>query len=93
MNVMSKEEIIDRVKHICQAHNVSHLRLFGSYAKETNLPTSDIDFVVFGCDEIEELRSDIDDIPTLRQIDVFDYDSVTNPYLREDMDKYGIQIF
>ena len=31
MNVMSKDEIIDRVKNICIAHNVSHLKLFGSY--------------------------------------------------------------
>lgn len=39
------------------------------------------------------LSEKIDDIPTLRKIDLFDYDEVCSNYLREDMDKYGIQIF
>ena len=36
---------------------------------------------------------EIDKIPTLRIIDIFNYDEVCSEYLREDMDKYGKQIF
>lgn len=93
INVMPIEEVIARVSEICKECNVKHLYLFDSFAKGTNLPRSDIDFIVYGCEDMMNLSEKIDDIPTLRKIDLFDYDEVCSNYLREDMDKYGIQIF
>lgn len=92
-NNMTIEEIIDQVTQICKKHHVEHLSLFGSYAKGTQTPRSDIDFIVYGVDDIEELRIEIDDIMTLKKIDIFDYDEVCNQYLREDMDEYGRKIY
>ena len=42
---MSVDEIIEKVKSICEKNNVAHLYLFGSYAKGTAHERSDIDFV------------------------------------------------
>ena len=56
-------------------------------------PTSDIDFVVYGCDNLIQLEDDLLQIETLRKIDIFDFDSIKNEYLLEDIKKYGKQIY
>ena len=56
-------------------------------------PTSDIDFVVYGCDNLMQLEDDLQQIETLRKIDIFDFDSIKNEYLLEDIKKYGKQIY
>lgn len=67
--------------------------MFGSFATGTALPTSDIDFVVYGCKDILKLEKDLEEIDTLRKIDVFDFDHIHNEYLLEDIRKYGKQIY
>ena len=93
MNVMPIPELIERVTEICKKNHVKRLDLFGSFATGTATPTSDIDFVVYGCPDILKLEEDLDEIETLRTIDVFDYDSIRNEYLLEDIKKYGKQIY
>lgn len=77
MNVMPISEIIEKVTMICKKNNVKRLDLFGSFATGTATPTSDIDFVVYGCDNLMQLEDDLLQIETLRKIDIFDFDSIT----------------
>lgn len=93
MNVMPISEIIEKVTMICKKNNVKRLDLFGSFATGTAPPTSDIDFVVYGCDNLMQLEDDLQKIETLRKIDIFDFDSIKNEYLLEDIKKYGKQIY
>ena len=93
MNVMSIHTLIEQVSAICKKNHVQRLDLFGSFATGTATPTSDIDFVVYGCKDISQLGADLEQIETLRKIDVLDYDSIRNPYLLEDIKKYGKQIY
>lgn len=93
MNTMPIPELIDRVTEICQKNGVKRLDLFGSFATGTATPTSDIDFVVYGCKDILKLEEDLEEIDTLRKIDIFDYDSIKNKFLLEDIQKYGKQIY
>ena len=93
MNVMPVEEIKERVTEICIRNGVARLDLFGSFATGTAAPTSDIDFVVYGCKDIQKLEEDLEEIETLRKIDIFDFDSIRNEYLLEDIRKYGKQIY
>ena len=90
---MTINEIIEEVVRICKKNRVEHLSLFGSYARGTQTEESDIDFIVYGVKDIETLREEIDEIMTLKKIDVFDYDEVCNQFLREDMDEYGRKIY
>lgn len=90
---MTIDEIIEEVVRICKKNRVEHLSLFGSYARGTQTEKSDIDFIVYGVKDIETLREEIDEIMTLKKIDVFDYDEVCNQFLREDMDEYGRKIY
>lgn len=93
MNVMPISELIEKVTEICKKNNVLRLDLFGSFATGTATPTSDIDFVVYGCKDILKLEADLAEIDTLRKIDIFDHDSIHNPFLLEDIKKYGKQIY
>ena len=93
MNVMPIPELIEKVSAICRRNHVTSLDLFGSFATGTATPTSDIDFVVYGCSDILKLEKDLESIDTLRKIDIFDFDSIHNEYLLEDIRKYGKQIY
>ncbi len=93
MSNLSIKEILDKVKNICLKYQVEHLYLFGSYATGTATKTSDIDLIVMGGTDIEALREEIDRIPTLKKIDIFEYERCKNQYLREDMEKYGCKIY
>lgn len=93
MNVMPVSEVIAKVAEVCKKNKVKRLDLFGSFATGTATDTSDIDFVVYGCRDFWKLENDILQIDTLRKIDLFDYDSIKNEYLLEDIKKYGKQIY
>ena len=93
MRNMTIEEIIQQVTTICKNNGVEHLSLFGSYAKGTATKYSDIDFIVYGSVDIEHLQEQVDEIMTLKKIDLFEYDMCSNQYLKEDMDRYGRKIY
>ena len=93
MNTMPVSEVIEKVADVCTKNGVQRLDLFGSFATGTQTPTSDIDFVVYGCKDLLKLERDLESIDTLRKIDIFDYDSIKNPFLLEDIEKYGKQIY
>ena len=90
---MSVSEVIDRVAAICKANGVERLDLFGAFATGTATPRSDLDFVVYGCQDILRLEEALSKIDTLRKIDIFDYGSINNEFLLEDIRKYGKQIY
>lgn len=90
---MTVEEIIEQVTVICKKNHVEHLALFGSYAKGTATKYSDLDFIIYGPVDMEKLREQIDEIMTLKKIDLFEYDLCRNQYLKEDMDRYARKIY
>lgn len=91
--LMPISEVIDKVTAICRANGVRRLDLFGSFATGTATATSDIDFVVYGCEDILQLEEALMEIDTLRKIDIFEYESIHNEFLLEDIRKYGKQIY
>ena len=93
MDIMPVSEVIERVAAICKANGVQRLDLFGSFATGTAAPASDIDFVVYGCGNIQRLEEEVLEIDTLRKIDLFHYEEIKNEFLLEDIRKYGKQIY
>lgn len=55
-HIMPISEVIDKVTAICRTVGVRRLDLFGSFATGTATATSDIDFVVYGCEDMLKLR-------------------------------------
>lgn len=86
-------DVINQVTEICKKNHVNELFLFGSYATGNATETSDIDFVVKGVENMELLREQVDGIPTLKKIDLFDYDTCMNSNLKGAMERYGRKIY
>lgn len=90
---MQIEEILQEIIRICKNNSVTKVILFGSRAKGTALERSDIDIAVCGVEDIEKLREELEDIPTLYTIDVVDMDECGNELLLEDIKQYGRKIY
>ncbi|RKI40433.1 nucleotidyltransferase domain-containing protein [bacterium D16-51] len=90
---MEVDEIIEKTKQICKANGVKKLSLFGSFAKGNAAFTSDIDFVVYGCKNLEKLEKDLEQIDTLRKIDIFEFENIKDKFLLEDIENYEKQIY
>ncbi|MBQ8945682.1 MAG: nucleotidyltransferase domain-containing protein [Lachnospiraceae bacterium] len=90
---MTFDQIMTEISHICRDQGVAGLYLFGSYATGTYTDTSDIDIIVKGCTDMGALRERLSSIRTLKKIDVFDYDAITNKHLKEAIDRDGLQIY
>ena len=86
-------DVLEKVVNICKNNAVSHVYLFGSYAKKTERPGSDLDIVVKGVKDINKLKDEIDDIRTLTIINLFNYDKIKNNFLKEDIDAYAKIIY
>ena len=96
MTLVEDKKIVNllaQIENICKSNDVSHLYLFGSYAKKTERQGSDLDIVVKGAKNIKKLKDEIDDIRTLTIISLLDYDNIKNKYLKEDIDSYAKIIY
>lgn len=89
---MSIEEILEQVVIKCKKHEVSEVIIFGSWTKGTASERSDIDIAVTNVKDIEELREDIESIPTLRSFDIVDIGHCKNELLLEEIRQYGRKI-
>ena len=89
---MSIDEILEQVIHICKYHKTKEVILFGSWAKGTANERSDIDIAVRGIKDIEKLREDIEEIPTLRSFDIVDVEHCKNELLLKEIEQYGRKI-
>lgn len=84
---MNKDDLIKKVLTIIRKHlsDDYHIVLFGSWAKDDALETSDIDIGIVGETEapwniMVKIRQEVDDIRTLRKIDVVDLNAVDDRF-------------
>lgn len=89
---MSIDEILELVINKCKYYGVQEVILFGSWAKGTANERSDIDIAVRGVKDMEKLREDIEDIPTLRSFDIVDIENCKNELLLKEIEQYGRKI-
>ena len=73
--------------------NIEKVLIFGSRAKGTATERSDIDIAVSGIPDTENLREELDNLPTLYTIDLVNLDECGNQLLLEDIRKYGREIY
>jgi predicted nucleotidyltransferase len=93
---MEKDEVVREAFGIIRRHLPApefKVFLFGSWAKETADPSSDVDLAVLGPKAVEEmlllrLREEIAAIPTLRRVDIVDLNR-TDERFRQEVLSYG----
>lgn len=86
---MTVDIVLEDIKEICKKYKAKEVILFGSRAKGTALERSDIDIAVSGIEDIEDLKDEIEEIPTLYKIDIVNIDTCKNNLLVEDIKEYG----
>ena len=89
---MSIEEILNQVVEICKKNEAEEVILFGSWAKGTVHEHSDIDIAVTGVKDIENLREELENIPTLRSFDIVDKEHCKNELLIMEIEQHGRKI-
>ncbi len=88
---MEREEVIREVSEIVRRHlpgKEFRVLLFGSWAKDSAEPASDIDIGVLGPRAVNEmlllrLKQEIAAIPTLRRIDIVDLNRTDERFRQE----------
>lgn len=74
---------------------VTSVKLFGSRAKGTNTPQSDIDLAVWG--DVDAIRAEaiaaaLDELPLPYRFDVTPYALIKQTALREHIDRVGVRL-
>ena len=86
---MDADKVLREAVVLCREYGAGRVVLFGSRAKGTALPESDIDIAVSGVQDVELLREALEELPTLYKIDLVSLDDCANELLLEDIAKYG----
>ena len=89
---MTEQDYLNRISAICSTYGAKKVLLFGSRAVGTNAPNSDFDIAVYGTDQVETIREELDELPTLFSADVVDMESCRNKALIEEVEKYGVPV-
>lgn len=95
------EDRIPEIIELCKIHNVSYFALFGSAARETMKPDSDIDFLVQFSDNLDVLDyADnyfllLERLESLigKKIDLVSKKSLKNPVLIQEIERYKIDLY
>lgn len=78
-------------------HNIEKAILFGSRAKGTNKPFSDVDIALVGknlsVDDLLNLKNEIDDLLLPYEFDFCIYNNLKNPDLKSHIDRRGVEIY
>lgn len=75
---------------------ITEVRLFGSRAKGTHTPHSDIDLALWGnvdAIQAEAIAAELDELPLPYQYDVQAFGHVKFPPLREHIERAGITVY
>jgi predicted nucleotidyltransferase len=75
---------------------ITQAKLFGSRAKGTHLPGSDVDLALWGQVDglsAESIRSELDDLPLPYHYDVLSYQDIKLETLREHIERVGVVVY
>lgn len=88
-----KPEVFDVIQDIARRRIVSRVLLYGSRARGTSQPRSDIDLAAEGGDVLN-FSFDVDEqTPTLLRFDIVNLDTLGNTELRSDIARDGVVVY
>jgi uncharacterized protein len=87
VNDMEMDSVIEQIREIAIKYKINKLVLFGSRARGDHSPVSDYDIAIYAKNlsvlDRANFRADIDEIETLKKIDiVFVFDSATDELMK-----------
>jgi predicted nucleotidyltransferase len=85
---------INQIRAVLETSGASNCAIFGSRAKGTHKPNSDIDIVVFDENiDIPRLMAELDELPLPYQFDVVSYSALTNAAIKSYIDRIAIPLY
>lgn len=88
------DEVYAQIASMAQRHGARRIILFGSRARGTNLPKSDIDLAIEGCPHPEALEDALENnLWSLLDVDVVNLDTTISPELRAEIAKDGVVLY
>jgi predicted nucleotidyltransferase len=75
---------------------ITEVKLFGSRAKGTHLPSSDIDLAISGkIDDLkaEAISAELDELPLPYHFDVLAFDFIEHKPLRDHIERVGLPLY
>ena len=90
---MTINSILEEIINLAKKSSASTGILFGSSATGPATDRSESDSAVSGLPDTENLREELDNLPTLYTIDLVNLDECGNQLLLEDIRKYGREIY
>ncbi len=97
MSLGLKQNQVRMVKKVIKAHpEIAKAVLFGSRAKKTNRPGSDIDLALIGENikhkDFLRLKKDLNELNLPYKFDPVIYKKISEPALKEHIDRVGITL-
>ena len=84
------EEVYAQIAEMAARHKATRVTLFGSRARGTELPKSDIDIAVEGCPDFAGLWDDLqENLWSLLRVDVVNLDDEVSEELRREIARDG----
>lgn len=91
------DRVLQDVRAVSRRHGVDKAVLFGSRARGDNSPTSDYDIAVLSSSltavQQAAFRLDIEDISTLKKIDVVFMDAISSQELQDSIQRDGVTVY
>src|SRR5690349_18963508 len=85
------------LRRVFEQHpEITEVRLFGSRAKGTHTPQSDVDLALWGKVaplQAEAIAAELDELPLPYRYDLQPFDSITSLPLREHIRRVGIRLY
>lgn len=94
-NLSEKEEkIFSEISGLAKQYDAGKVVLFGSRARRTHHPKSDIDLAIYDCRNFRDFSFDVDEkTRTLLQFDIVNMNANVSEELRKEIDRDGIVIY
>lgn len=94
-NFSEKEEkVFSEISGLAQQYGASKVILFGSRARRTHHPKSDIDLAVYDCTNFRDFSFSVDEkTMTLLQFDIVNMNADISEELRKEIEQDGIIIY
>lgn len=94
MPTVPVERVYEQIADFAREAGARRVVLFGSRARGTNSPHSDIDLAIEGCPNFDELEARLqDDLWSLLRLDVVNLDGPVSDSLRQEIARCGKALY
>ncbi len=89
------ENVYKQIADMAERHNAKKVVLFGSRARKTNHPKSDIDLAIYGCEKFNEFADCLnEELWSLLELDIINMDEeYVSKELIKEIEKDGVVLY